>query len=165
MTNKLRELIESRMEPTEPQNSILALLKAREGKRIDKRLIAMLNTAVPGHDIRLSLQYGMAKIAWGGWGLYDSGDVGGALFLSGGTKNLCVNTADILERNCAYFSALVERNEKRRAALNSAYDLRILEEAINAYIQARDRLKERLSLDCFSSDNSAIEKAYGIELE
>lgn len=150
----IRDLIQ--MEPTEPQNSILAELKKLDGKLLTARTIDALKKATGDASIRLDKSYTMTHIEWGDYRI-SGGRRGGALLVSHDIKNVRIDAAYIEEHNIAYFAALVERNRERANLLAAGDTLDKLEGAINAYNAAREELNTLL--DSLEVDRYKIEKA------
>jgi hypothetical protein len=150
-------LIESRIEPTEPQDGILAALKEHDGKPFTVRTVAKLQEATGDQSIRLSKSYTMTHLEWGRYGA-TQGREGGSLFVAHTTKNVRVDTVHIEEQNACYYSALKERNWKRRKLLEQPKKLAELDKAIAEYKQASGKLQSLLE-GAFDVDRYAIDDA------
>lgn len=161
--NKIKTIIESRIEKTEPQFKLLAWLKANaEGKLLTEPLLKKMQEATGDPTLRIRRQYGMTHIEWGGYG-ESRGERGGSIILAWSEKNVRIDTKLIEEKNAAYFSALLERNETRRKALTNESAMKELDETLLAYIAARDKLKELMAYGTiFAPDRYCIESEYGI---
>lgn len=111
---ELARVVESKLEDTDTPAAILAILKTKEGKKLDKRVIDKLNAELPGLNIRKGLVASMTKIIYGDYYQTD-GAKGGNLLI--GYDSDTIDTNWILEKNPAYFRAALQRNSERRAFL------------------------------------------------
>lgn len=156
----LKKLIKSKMEPTEPANSLHAFLSDNISKPLTKRTIDKLNKLFPGHNFRLRLQYGMANIEWGGYGREWDKTPGGSLLMAHEIKNVRIEQRylDSFLESC---KARDERNARRQEILSDSDCLIVLEEAVSRYLSAEGDLVGLLEE---YPDRYAIEKAYEIDL-
>jgi|TARA_Y100000034_G_C6903283_1_gene418425 hypothetical protein len=156
----IASLIRGNIEPNVIQTQIIETLERHNQKPLTKRHIDELKEKVDD-SIYLSKRAGMTNIEWGGYNT-SGGNQGGSLLISHQTKNVKVDTVDIVERNPAYFSALRERNQKRRETLaNESKTLAIarLEGSVRAFVTARQQIKEALEFGGpFCPDRHAIQK-------
>jgi hypothetical protein len=157
----IAEIIAGRIEPTEPQTTIIATLKKSfEGKQWTKRTVDALIQATGDDTIRLRKAYGMLHLDWGNWGRNTISDNnGGTLLLAHSETSVCVDTADIVSRNPSFFSASTERNTGRTKALKNAKHLEAVEAACHA---AREAWETMIALSGTCYDDIAIRKAYGV---
>ncbi len=140
----VREIINQAIEPNEPADSILAFLKANDGKRVDKRLIDKIAAETGDETIRLDKAHGMTRIEWGGWRRY-GGKEGGQLLLSHSDKNVVVDAAWVEEKNPAEFRARDERNAKRQQVTDE--ECSHLDEAIYLFKAARNKVRTMLAYE------------------
>lgn len=154
---KTIDLIRSRIEASEPQDTILTFLRTIEGKRINRTHVEKLRAQVGDADLRLRHQYGMTDLEWGGYTRSD-GRQGGSLLLAHREKNVVVDVAYILEHNAAYYSAKDERNKTRQQALAQPEKCAALDQAIADYKAAQVRMVKLLGDDIFDPDRLDIEK-------
>jgi hypothetical protein len=157
----LVDLVKSRMEPTEPADTILKILTENNGKRLDKRIVDKLQLAT-GQKIRDRRQYGMTSLTYGG---YDEtgGRQGGCLYLAHQEKNVVIDVEYVKEHNPAYFKARDERNADRIALLTQPEEFKELAMWINHYIEAVANIKRLTEFGApFQHDSYAIEKLAGM---
>lgn len=138
---KIKQVIESRIESTEPQNTILQFFRDNAGKRITKLHIQKLRE-ITGEEISLNKSYGMTHLEWGGYSI-SRGRSGGRLLLSHSTTNVVIDPDVMVNQNIAYFSALEERNTKRHENLSSS-KIEALAKAIEAYKLAKKELGSQI---------------------
>jgi len=151
-----KEIVAGRIEPLEPQDTILSVLKENDGKRLDKRLIEKLKAATKDDTINLDLRAGMAHIQWGGYG----NNCKGSLLAQYAVKNLRVDAAWIEENNAAYYRAARERNARRAETLKNEDLLTKADVAIEQYIAAREHLETLLKE--FPHDHYELERVAGL---
>ena len=168
-TRSVRSIIESSIEPLSPQADILAFLFVHDGKRLDKRLLAKLNEAVPGHNIRTHQIASMTSLHWGNYGraeVHQVGeDRGGSLLIAYRLTDVRIDAAWVEEHNAAYFSAAVARNEKRAAALANPQAIDDLERTLATFIEAKAKLNKAFEYGApFATDGYTIQKAYNVNL-
>lgn len=162
--NKIPTIIEKSIEPTEPQFKLLAWLKANaEGKLLTEPLLKKMQAAVD-ESLRIQRRYGMTHIEWGDYGYHkDTGRPGGSIILAWSEKNVRIDTKLIEEKNAAYFSACLERNETRRKALADEKAMYELDQTLKAFVAYRDKIKELMAHGTvFAPDRYTIEKEYGL---
>ena len=143
------EMIKGRMEPTEPADTILRVLKENDGKHLDKRFNQKLQHATGDKSVHIVHQYGMVDIVWGPHG--DSRSI--VIAYTDGCPT--IDAAKIKENNPAYFDARDSRNAERRELLSfdccGLYKhgglLMRITETINDYIEARDAVQNMLKED------------------
>lgn len=150
---KVADLIRSRMEASEPQDTILAFLRTIDGKKINKRHVEKLREQIGDNEIRLSHRFGMTSLQWGGYHR-----TGGNILLAHSEKNVVVDIAYVLEHNAAYYSAKDERNEKRQQALSQPEKCAELDDAIANFRAAEAKLKALMGQDIFQPDDYRIQK-------
>lgn len=156
----IREVILANIEPTEPQDTILAWLKANaDGQRITERHIEKLRKVTGNNSIRLRKNFGMTHIEWD----RDKGSPG-SLLLAHKTVNVVIDADEIREKNPAYFSALAERNTVRQQTLQDEKAIAELERQIGIFKEARDYIRQATEYGApFNHDRFAIEEAFGIK--
>jgi len=154
---KVIDLIRSRIEASEPQDTILAYLRTIDGKKINRRHVDKLRELTGDDELRLSRRFGMTSIQWGGYGR-TGGTQGGDMLLAHSDKNVVVDVERILEHNQAYFGAKDKRNEKRQQALSQPEKCADLDTAIAEFQAAEAKLKALLDDDLFQPDNHCIQK-------
>jgi hypothetical protein len=134
---QVREVIAASIEQTEPQFTILRVLREKyNGKRYDKRVEKALEEAT-GVDLLTVKHYGWTEIQWrsGADNCFHCG-----IIIARCEKNVVID-ADYIEReNPSYFSAAVERNEKRYALLDSESACERLTTLVNDYLEAEAKL-------------------------
>jgi hypothetical protein len=161
MPTDLRRLIEESIEPTEPQDTILRVLKEFEGKpcgpgavKTCKAIAGRLNAAAGRDDIHFSHMYGMTQIVWDG---RNSG------LLLGHGSNVNVDTAFVAESGRGHFDILRERNARKLAILADPDLIPIAQSYVDTINLARFNLKELCAygapLDVVSS---IVERAAGL---
>jgi len=162
----LQEFIASRMEPSEPQETILKVLAEHDGKRLTKKHIEAVAKAINDPSIRIIKQYGMTQIEWGCWTQTD-GKEGGRLLVAYSVTNVVIDVEDIKDKNPAYFVAREARNAKRQAAIESpkcdelAKALEELKAAKKALQAAQENVGQYFGFgDMFYVDLSAILKEF-----
>ena len=149
----VKEIVESRIEPAEPQTTILRILKENEDKRLDQRIAKKLVEATGDSSIRLRKEAGMTSIEWGGYSI-SGGRKGGNLFVSYKVVDVLIDTSFIENNNAAYFSAREQRNQERQSHTDQDYSN--LEEAFEVYKTARKHLKNLL--EKFDADKYTLIK-------
>lgn len=148
----LRDLLRAGMESPEPAATIARMIGERAGKPLTERDAQRLREATGDDRLRLSKQYGMTQIHWGGYG-QSGGDSGGCIVLSHATVSvLCPTEAEIIDRNPAYFGAAVERNAQRAAAIDS----RAPEQAAELVGILRDAWAELQALTAYGAPLSVL---------
>lgn len=162
--NKVAEIIQAHIEPTEPQGQILAFFKANEGKRLDKRFMDKLKAHLGRQDVRYDYIAGMTNIVWGNRADMTSKAPSGSLLVGYASEGSLVSDAAKLEdRNIAYFGAAVSRNEARQRSLA---DVAGQEEILALAEQLRTvkaRLKEIFAYGTdFNHDEYSIRQALDI---
>ena len=154
---KVADLIRSRMEASEPQDTILTFLRTIDGKKINKRHVEKLREQIGDDEIRLSHRFGMTSLQWGGYHR-TGGKQGGDILLAHSEKNVVVDITYVLEHNAAYYSAKDERNEKRQQALSQPEKCAELDDAIANFRAAEAKLKALMGQDIFQPDDHRIQK-------
>lgn len=158
----IKEIIEASIEPYEPQNTILKVLKEHEGKQLNKRLIAKLNEACGRTDISIYQIAGMTSIQW--TVNHPERSTNQRLFVAYRVTNVTIDTAFISEHNTGLFDAAVKRNESRQKSLANETAITELEATIKALTKAAAKLKEFFKYDgIFYESSYSINKAYGID--
>lgn len=135
------------MEDMESPEAIYKVLLAHDGKALTKRLIPLLEAAGVSHPA-IRKQYGMTHIEWGkyyGWGDQQEKD-NGSLLIAHSEKNVVIEADKVKEKNPAYFSAAVERNEIREKFLKTDLPDRA-DSAVHAFLRARQELLDILDED------------------
>lgn len=151
---QIAQLILSRMEPDEPINSLMAVLRELNGKRLDKRNLAKIEAAVPG--VRKVMIAGMTELKWGG------DNDGGTLLLAHDLGAVPINVDYIIAHNPAYFGARLERNAKRAVVAADVQWLAELAKAINDFQKAHANLVKYLQRPELDPDQSSIEALAGL---
>ena len=144
---QLMQVVASKMEKTEPWDTVLETLRQNEGKRVDDRLISKIRAACGTDDIRKICRYGKMYIQVGPWSAHEELTVGHS------EANVFVNVNYILENNARYYSARDERNAKRRIALQHPEIFEQLATAINNYRAAADIVRGLLNDDNLTETN------------
>lgn len=155
---QLRELIAANVEPDEPLNTIMGLLREMDGKKLDKRNLAKLEAVVP--NIRKRMVAGMTNLEWGGWGRDET--PGGALLLAYDLGAVQIDCDWIIARNPSYFAGQTKRNKVRQQVLNDTQLLAEMSVAINQFQQAYEHLASYLERDEFDPDRYSIEQLAGL---
>ena len=133
---KLKDYIRSKMESTEPQRTILRVMRERfTGKRFDKRVLAALREAT-GIQLRDVRHYGWTEIAWGPYGNAYT------IMIARAEKNVYINPDWIEKENGRYYGALDERNARRQKSLNDEDGLSRLAEITNLFNTKAKELAE-----------------------
>jgi hypothetical protein len=163
--NKIAEIIERTMEPSEPQGKILEFFKQNKGKRLDKRFIDKLKAFTGLEEIRFGHVAGMTNIIWGNRADMTKKDPGGSLLVGYASEGtLYANPEQFEERNIAYFGASVERNAARQRALADVAGQENLLAQIEAYKAARDALKAIFAHGTdFSTIEYSVREEFGIQ--
>jgi hypothetical protein len=134
----VRAMLANERESDEP-DAILDILEKEEGKKITRRLLAKL----PGGAERWRLDYiaGMTHLEDRNYYMHDGNKKGGFHFLlQYASQGDTVSREAILKHNPAYFSARIERNEKRAACAESAGMCQAMADALTAYAAAKEAL-------------------------
>lgn len=161
----VREIILRNCEPTEPQNAILAFLKANDGKRLDKPRLEKLKAAVNRPDLRVYTIAGMSHIEWGNYGNRGNGNEGGSLLIAYTTACPVINAGFVLEHNPGYYGAAVKRNEQRAATLKDDAAVKELEDTLAAFIAAKNKLNELFAHGGkFDADKYTIQREYNVNI-
>ncbi len=120
----MRVRIESEIESTEIQTTIVETLHAEAAKPITTRLAAKVTSALlkahgatDDYEIHLTRYYGMTNLEWGGH-FRTQGNRGGAILLSHDTKSAPI-AQRYLDDMTRYLAAKHERNAQRKALLAS----------------------------------------------
>jgi hypothetical protein len=153
----VKEIIESRIEVSEPQDTILAYLKENDGKKLTVRDAKKLSE-LTGEEITIDKRFGMAHIEWGTWQERQKG--GRSLLVAYAEKNVAIDVAFVEEHNRAYFSAKDERNQKRREMLADTEKMALLETKIAEFLAAKDAMENLLEQ---FPDHYEIEKQFGLD--
>jgi hypothetical protein len=167
---QLRDILTKGMEPTEPADTILKVLREHNGRLLTTRIEPILQKATGDMEIRLRRRYNMTLIEWGGYG-QSGGHHGGALICYNSESAFVIDAADIEERNPAHFSARHERNARRARMLASpslmsqmARMCHRVEVAVSELNTATDDLKEWIGYErAFGDDSTAIEQMVGLK--
>jgi hypothetical protein len=160
-TGAIAQIITARIEPLEPQTSILKFLQEQNGKRLTNPVIAKLREVCNDETIHLRQAGGMTSI---GWGYEQSGQRTGSLLVSYKTKNVVIDAEFVEEKNPAYFSAARERNHRRSLAVKDTKGCAELEATIHTLLAAQKKLDEFFAFGThFEQDKFAIRKAFGVE--
>ncbi len=138
----LKELIESRIEPLQPQGYIRDHFTERNGKPFTLRDITKLNEAHPGFDFRLKKNFGMTSIEWGKYSQTGGRD-GGSVTIAYSEKNVVADLAYLLEHNARYFSALNARNERRQKILADPELMARFERLVADYLAVKALMTQR----------------------
>jgi hypothetical protein len=154
----IKALIQNSLEPLEPADTILAVLKENEGKRLTKLVIDKLKDRTGDQTLRISCIASMTSIEWGPF-------VGrlGSLLMAYQITNVVIDTAFVLEHNVAYYEARDKRNAQRRALL--ADDPRRWQEiadTINRFQSAYAALHNELTDDSLDVIQSELESLAGV---
>ena len=154
-----------KIEPSEPQDTILQVLTECDGQALTVRHAQKINDALAkvynydGHwanKVGIRKQYGMTAIAWDRGGDLDEG----SLLLCWTEKNVVIEAGTIKERNPAYFSAKDERNALRKTV--DVADVTALATQARIYAIAKQQLEAVLSRDCFDPDETTLQKIVGL---
>jgi hypothetical protein len=153
----IQEIIESRIESNEPQDTILAYLKENDGKKLTVRDAKKLSE-LTGQEIHIDKRFDMTHIEWG---TYQQRRVtgGSSLLVAYSEKNVVIDANWIEEKNPAYFSAKDERNEKRQEMLAQPEKMAELQIKIGEYKAAKEAMEDLL--DEFP-DIYKIQEEFGI---
>lgn len=158
----IKEIIKAGIEPYEPQNTILKVLKEHEGKQLNKRLIAKLNEACGRTDICLYQIANMTSIQW--TVNHPELSTNQRLFVAYRVTNVMIDTAFISQHNPGLFEAAVKRNESRQKSLANETAIAELEATIKALTEAHAKLKEFFKYGgIFHEGSYSISKAYGLD--
>jgi hypothetical protein len=157
----VREAVEASIEDTEPQDTILAHIRAKwHEKRLNKRLVEELNALCPGWHIYTQTGYSATYLR--GW------PAGGgppeerfSLRLAPMDKNAIIDANYIEKANGGWFHALKVRNEARRLLLADPDALAELELIIAQHKDLDARL-ERLLEGPFEHARGQIKEAFNI---
>ncbi len=141
---KIRAMLAD-LEPSEPQNKILAYLKAHDGKKLTARDLPALKEIDP--TIRFYTIAGMHHIEWGAY-TRTEGHAGGSLLTAYTTGAPTIDAAFVEKHNLAWFAASVERNEERRKALADDATIKRAATAVDALHKAQATIKELTDYGC-----------------
>lgn len=153
----IRALIESRIEPAEPAEGLYQVLKRHHGEKLTRRILPELQRVEPSAYLRKIA--GMTYIAWQP---KDKDCIGSMLvYYSEGAEP--IDAGYVREKNPAYFSARVERNEHRAAAVKNVKAQRELAAAIKDYHRAKATIERLTEYGApFSADSCRIESTYNL---
>lgn len=164
--------IEEDMEPSEPVDTIMEILRANNGKRADQRLMKKIHDATGNPKIALEKEFGMTHINWSE--LHNGKPTFTHILLIGyKVTNVVVDAEWIYENNPAYFRARDARNQIRRDTLqNRKGEIAALADAINEFVASRQRVLDTLRLKSFEPDafqikdiiKARIDKSYLMEM-
>jgi hypothetical protein len=161
--NDIAKLIEDRMESVTVPNIIAEYLGTKAGKMLTVRHEKELKDITGDSELRIRKQYGMTNIVWGG---YDrtGGNGGGSLLLAHTETSVIIPTAEVVrEKNPAYFSAALARNEKRVKALADRATLDEVATLADTILKAQARLKELFAYGTpLDPDHYGIEELVGL---
>lgn len=164
-TIDVRKIIEDSIEPTEPQDTILRVLRTEfEGKTISRtshktnaRIAARLREATGLHDLGISHLGDMPRINWGPFGNQQ-------WLILGYDPAVTINTEWIQKENASCFEALSRRNTERRQLLDNLILLDEIGETIAEYIQAKRSIDRLLQYEDLSVVRYDLERAAGLRL-
>ena len=166
-SQQIVQIIKDGIEPTEPVDTILRVLRENDGKRFDKRFLAKLQEQVPDYELRDNRNYGMTQLEYkiSGKMIAKPGmEISThSLLISYETKNVVIDADKIREKNPAYFEARDERNRQRHNLLADAKDFDALANASNAFAEAKKKLQEELESIQECPDYYAIENLVGLK--
>jgi hypothetical protein len=126
------------MESDEP-DTVLAVLKAHDGKPITKRLLAKL----PGGEERWRLRQtaGMTNLEDRDY-LHSQGNRGLSFLMAYALTSVRIDAAWVEKHNPAYFDGRRERNRMRTAAIGSPEACRHFADTLTAYARAKAKLDQ-----------------------
>jgi len=139
---QIRSLVETGIEPAEPQTAILGYLRAHDGKKLTKRDLPGLAKVANDPGIMIRTVAGMTNIETSDYRRSDGGR-GVSLLIAYALGAVTIDAAWVEERNACYFSARERRNEARAKVLadpstpNTSNAFAELAEAINTLNRAR----------------------------
>ena len=141
-----RDKLECDMEPNEPMQTILEVLKENNGKLLTKKIVDKIKDRIDCDSLAISRLYGMTHIVWHG-----SSEIGQRkdfyqILLSYNEKNVYIDSNFVEEKNGWCFRAREQRNKKRKELLDSTFPER-LDEAILSVKNAASQLKKLLQSD------------------
>lgn len=158
-SEEIRALIESQIEPEEPQTTIVEYLGTQSGKRLTERHLQKLRELTGDDSLWLRKQYGMTHINWG-----EGGDTpqGGSLLVGWQEKGIVIpSKEDLIERNSCYFAGAQIRNARRKKVLRDHSQIAGLVYIINMHNHLKEALNDLLDYGKpFDSDQYAIRKAF-----
>ena len=125
---------------SELPDMILKVLKDKEGKRFDKRVIDYLNVKIPNMGFRKRDSYSCSSL------IYNGNEYGLTFYYNTSDHARTVNTAFIESHNVAYFEARRFRNEQRRALLADEYRIDEIVRANNETVAAYNNYVEKKKL-------------------
>jgi hypothetical protein len=146
--------IENQRKPTEPQRTILRVLKERfEGKMLTKRVIEALREATGDDSIRDIRQYGHTEIEWGNYRYGGSSKAAnaGMLSIARCEKNVYINTSEIRDMNHFYFEGTDFVNAQIDRILSMPEAVSDLASDIEAYRVAKailDAARKQITAQC-----------------
>ncbi len=130
------EIIRNNIECEEPAFSILNFLRKHDGKLLNTKLVSKMIEYVGYSSIRISKQYNMTHINWGPYSNPSQ------LLISYQTVNVRIDAKWIEENNACWYSALRERNIKRKEALENPDVLSYLNSMYETINAAENNIKE-----------------------
>lgn len=161
MPASLAEVLASRMEPLEPQQTIVKVLEHYEGHPIKSdNYIRTIREHCKRSDIRREVRAFHTWITWGNVNAID-----GALPL--GRHDGKINTAFTLDNSRDLFDGRRQRNALRRQAINAPNNPQLLslEQKLLQYKQLTIDLQRAFSYgNDWHQDKNAILDAYGLKL-
>jgi molybdopterin converting factor small subunit len=143
----LREIIAQEMEPTEPQDTILRVLKEEfEGKRLTVKVEERLRRAT-GDEIRILKHHGWTDLVSERYWANQGNKGGCCLMVARSETNVIIDTEWMERENARYFSALRERNARRQLLLSRPDLIDFAEHLIQQYLDAKRDVQEHLLKD------------------
>jgi len=155
--SKIKAVIEKNIESQQPQFKLLEWLKANaEAKLLNEPLLKKMQEATGDYSLRIARSAGMTHVLWGFI-------KGGSLIVAHTEMRVHIDTKFIERENPSYFSALLKRNEIRRKALADEKAIEELEQTLEIFVAAREKLEKLMGHGTiFDQDRYHIEKEYGI---
>ncbi len=159
----LATLIEARVEASEPQTMIVNYLRTREGKPLTIRDEKALRELTGDVELYIRKQYGMTHIEWGGYGRA-KGYKGGSLLIAHSTTGVTVKMENVERHNIAYFGAAVDRNAKRKKALDDTPTLERVVFLSKQLLEAKAELEKLMEYGTpLEPDRYAVREALGLD--
>jgi predicted unusual protein kinase regulating ubiquinone biosynthesis (AarF/ABC1/UbiB family) len=155
----LRQHIQDNIEDTHTPQQIINILKPYNGKPLTKIHIDKINQQlVPTIDqkpVKLNKRYTMTHLTW------EKDGIEHRLLISYDTKNITIDTDDIITKNPSHFQAAQIRNQEREEILKNEQLLQELANTIDQYTEAKHKLDKFFSYESpFRADRTSIQQQF-----